>query len=71
MRGNDSLSGKLQPANQVVNVAKLITAYYSDKPDPSIAAQKVAFGTCGHRGSSLKRSFNEDNELAISQAICL
>ena len=66
-----SLAGTLPPANQLVNVAKLITAYYSDKPDPSIAAQKVAFGTSGHRGSSFKRSFNEDHVLAISQAICL
>jgi phosphoglucomutase len=65
------LAGQLPPANQLVNVAKLITAYYSDKPDPSIAAQKVAFGTSGHRGSSFKRSFNEDHVLAISQAICL
>ncbi|MFT5594607.1 MAG: phosphoglucomutase [Oceanicoccus sp.] len=66
-----SLAGQLPPANQLVNVAKLITAYYSDKPDPSMAAQKVAFGTSGHRGSSFKRSFNEDHVLAISQAICL
>ncbi|WP_283787922.1 phosphoglucomutase (alpha-D-glucose-1,6-bisphosphate-dependent) [Bermanella sp. WJH001] len=66
-----SLAGTLPPANQLVNVAKLITAYYSEKPDPSIAAQKVAFGTSGHRGSSFKRSFNEDHVLAISQAICL
>ena len=66
-----SLAGTLPPADQLVNVAKLITAYYSDKPDPSIAAQKVAFGTSGHRGSSFKRSFNEDHVLAISQAICL
>lgn len=66
-----SLAGQLPPANQLVNVAKLITAYYSDKPDPNIASQKVAFGTSGHRGSSFKRSFNEDHVLAISQAICL
>ena len=69
--GIHSLAGQLPPANQLVNVAKLITAYYSDKPDPSIAAQKVAFGTSGHRGSSFKRSFNEYHVLAISQAICL
>ena len=66
-----SLAGQLPPANQLVNLAKLVTAYYSDKPDPSIASQKVAFGTSGHRGSSFKRSFNEDHVLAISQAICL
>ncbi|GAA6135616.1 phosphoglucomutase (alpha-D-glucose-1,6-bisphosphate-dependent) [Oceaniserpentilla sp. 4NH20-0058] len=65
------LAGQLPPADQLVNVAKLITAYYSEKPDPSVAAQRVAFGTSGHRGSSFKNSFNEDHVLAISQAICL
>lgn len=65
------LAGKLAPSDQLVNVSKLITAYFTDKPDPSIAAQRVAFGTSGHRGSSFKRSFNEDHVLAISQAICL
>lgn len=65
------LAGKLAPSDQLVNVSKLITAYFTEKPDPSIAAQRVAFGTSGHRGSSFKRSFNEDHVLAISQAICL
>lgn len=65
------LAGQLPPAEQLVNVAKLITAYYSEKPDPSVPAQRVAFGTSGHRGSSFKNSFNEDHVLAISQAICL
>jgi phosphoglucomutase len=49
----------------------LIAAYYSDVPDPSVPAQRVAFGTSGHRGSSFKRSFNEWHILAIAQAICL
>jgi len=55
----------------LVNVPRLITAYYADVPDPSIPAQRVAFGTSGHRGSSLEKAFNEWHILAISQAICL
>ena len=66
-----SLAGQLPAADQLVNVSKLITAYFSEKPDPSVAAQRVAFGTSGHRGSSLKNSFNENHVLAITQAICL
>jgi phosphoglucomutase len=54
----------------LVNVSKLITAYYTLKPDASIAAQKVAFGTSGHRGSAFATSFNEDHIAAITQAIC-
>src|ERR1700729_3759490 len=54
----------------LVDVPKLITAYYTERPDPSIAAQRVAFGTSGHRGSSFDSSFNEYHVLAISQAIC-
>ena len=53
-----------------VNVPRLISAYYTYKPDPSDPANQVAFGTSGHRGSSLKNSFNEDHILAISQALC-
>jgi len=52
-------------------VPKLITAYYTDVPDPSIPAQRIAFGTSGHRGSSLQKAFNEWHILAITQAICL
>jgi phosphoglucomutase len=64
------LAGKpAQPAT-LVNVPRLITAYYSDTPDPALPAQRVAFGTSGHRGSSLEASFNEWHVLAISQAIC-
>lgn len=55
----------------LVNVPKLITAYYTDVPDPSIPAQRVAFGTSGHRGSALQKAFNEWHILAITQAICL
>ena len=55
----------------LVNIPKLITAYYSDVPDPKVAAQRVAFGTSGHRGSAFTLSFNEWHILAITQAICL
>jgi len=54
-----------------VNVPRLITAYYAERPDPSILEQRVAFGTSGHRGSSLAGGFNEGHVLAITQAICL
>jgi phosphoglucomutase len=55
----------------LVNVARLITAYYTKVPDPAVPAQRVAFGTSGHRGSSFKLAFNEWHILAITQAICL
>ncbi|MEV4224219.1 phosphoglucomutase (alpha-D-glucose-1,6-bisphosphate-dependent) [Nonomuraea sp. NPDC049725] len=58
-----------QPAD-LVDVARLVTAYYTLKPDPGEVAQRVAFGTSGHRGSSLKTAFNEDHILATTQAIC-
>ncbi len=64
------LAGKPAPASLLVDVPRLVTAYYSEHPDPAIAAQRVAFGTSGHRGSALDCSFNEDHLLAISQAIC-
>jgi len=54
----------------LVNVPRLITAYFSNLPDPSVPAQRVAFGTSGHRGSAFENSFNEWHVLAISQAIC-
>jgi len=55
----------------LVNVPKLVTAYYSEVPDPAVPEQRVAFGTSGHRGSAFTKSFNERHVLAISQAICL
>lgn len=64
------LAGKLAPPSILVNIARLITAYYSNLPDAAVAAQRVAFGTSGHRGSSFENSFNEWHVLAISQAIC-
>jgi phosphoglucomutase len=54
----------------LVDVSRLITAYYSERPDPIVPAQRVAFGTSGHRGSSFEGGFNEAHVLAISQAIC-
>ncbi len=65
------LAGKPVDQSQLVDLPRLITAYYSLKPDVSIAAQRVAFGTSGHRGSAFDTAFNEAHILAISQAICL
>ncbi|HEX9511645.1 MAG TPA: phosphoglucomutase (alpha-D-glucose-1,6-bisphosphate-dependent) [Puia sp.] len=65
------LAGKPADPLTLTNIPKLITSYYTGIPDPKIPEQKVAFGTSGHRGSSLKNSFNEAHILAISQAICL
>jgi len=64
------LAGKPAPTSILVDIPKLLAAYADLKPDPSVAAQRVAFGTSGHRGSSFERSFNEWHILAISQAIC-
>jgi len=64
------LAGKPAPPSLLVDVPKLITAYYVEIPDSSIPEQRVAFGTSGHRGSSIKRSFNEWHILATTQAIC-
>jgi len=64
------LAGKPADPSMLVNIPRLITAYYADQPDPEVPAQRVAFGTSGHRGSSLQQSFNEWHVLAISQAIC-
>ncbi len=65
------LAGKPAPAEMLVDVPKLVTAYFSDMPDPAIASQRVSFGTSGHRGSAFDCAFNEAHILAISQAICL
>ncbi len=63
------LAGKPAPRELWVNVPQLISAYYTQQPDPTDAAQGVSFGTSGHRGSSLKNTFNENHILAICQAI--
>jgi phosphoglucomutase len=64
-------AGKPADPSILVNIPRLITAYFSQQPDVSVPAQKVAFGTSGHRGSSLTNSFNEWHILAITQAICM
>lgn len=64
------LAGIPAPKSILVDVPKLLAAYVDLKPDPGVPAQRVAFGTSGHRGSSFERSFNEWHILAISQAIC-
>lgn len=64
------LAGKPAPLAMLVNIPKLVTAYYTDLPDFSVPTQRVAFGTSGHRGSAFEKSFNEGHVLAISQAIC-
>ena len=66
----DPRAGKLAEPSMLVNVPRLITSYYSLHPDPGTKTQRVAFGTSGHRGSSISSSFNEDHILAITQAIC-
>lgn len=66
----DPLAGKLALPAMLANIPKLVTAYYTGRPDFSVPAQRVAFGTSGHRGSSSENSFNEGHVLAISQAIC-
>jgi len=64
------LAGKPAPQELIVNIPKLITAYYTRRPDVSDLSQRVSFGTSGHRGSAFTNSFNEDHILAVSQAIC-
>jgi phosphoglucomutase len=65
------LAGKPAEPEILVNVPRLVTAYYTEQPDPSAPSQRVSFGTSGHRGSSLDKAFNEAHILAMSQAICL
>jgi phosphoglucomutase len=64
-----ALAGKIAPHTYLANIPRLVSAYYTYKPDPGQPAQQVAFGTSGHRGSSLRSSFNEDHILAVCQAI--
>ncbi len=64
------LAGKTVDPSMLVNVPRLVTAYFAGKPDPAVGAQRVAFGTSGHRGSPFNCAFNEGHVLAISQAIC-
>jgi len=65
------LAGKPAPPTLLVDVPRLVSAYYTQRPDPALSSQRVLFGTSGHRGSSLQTAFNEWHILAITQAICL
>jgi phosphoglucomutase len=71
MKNINPLAGKPAPIEMLVDIPKLITAYYSEIPDASIANERVSFGTSGHRGSAFDKMFNEYHILAITQAICL
>src|SRR5205823_13136628 len=64
------LAGKPAPREVLVDVARLRKLYFDERPDPAVPEQRVAFGTSGHRGSSLKRAFNEAHILAVVQATC-
>jgi phosphoglucomutase len=64
------LAGKIADPSMLVNIPRLVTAYFAGTPDPSVPAQRVAFGTSGHRGSAFNNAFNEAHILAVSQAVC-
>ena len=64
-------AGKPAETSMLVNVPRLMTAYYTAIPDPAVPAQRVAFGTSGHRGSAFEHAFNEAHIVAITEAICL
>jgi phosphoglucomutase len=66
----DPRAGKPAELSMLVDVPRLMTAFYTRRPDPSKSGQSVAFGTSGHRGSAFDVAFNEDHILAITQAIC-
>jgi phosphoglucomutase len=65
------LAGKPAPESILVNIPRLVAAYYAGIPDPSVPSQRVAFGTSGHRGSALDTAFNEAHIIAITQSICM
>lgn len=64
-------AGKTAAPEQLTNIPRLITAYFTQQPDPSVRTQRVSFGTSGHRGTAFNGSFNEQHILATTQAICL
>src|SRR4051812_31274289 len=68
--GTSPLAGKPAPKSLLVDVPKLVAAYYDRHPDPAVKGERVAFGTSGHRGTSAAATFNEDHILATTQAIC-
>src|SRR5712691_1173936 len=67
----DPRAGRLAEPAMLANIPRLMTAYYTRPPDPTLREERVAFGTSGHRGSALAGAFNEAHILAITQAICL
>ena len=69
MSGNPRAGQPAQPSD-LVDIAALLVAYHNEHPDPADPAQQVTFGTSGHRGSALRKAFNSDHIVAISQAIC-
>ncbi|WP_454061879.1 phosphoglucomutase (alpha-D-glucose-1,6-bisphosphate-dependent) [Candidatus Nitrospira salsa] len=71
MKNLSPFAGKPTEPSMLANIPRLVTAYYTGRPDHSVPEQRVAFGTSGHRGSSLRLSFNEAHILATTQAICL
>ena len=64
------LAGQPAPPTLLINIPRLVSAYYTQQPDPQVATQAVSFGTSGHRGTAMENSFNEQHILAICQAIC-
>src|SRR5919202_1082870 len=64
------LAGQPPTPSMLADIPRLLTAYYTEKPDPAVADQRVSFGTSGHRGSSLRASFNEAHIIATTEAIC-
>ncbi|MFI5231361.1 MAG: phosphoglucomutase (alpha-D-glucose-1,6-bisphosphate-dependent) [Gemmatimonadales bacterium] len=64
------LAGRPAPVAMLLDVSKLVTAYYAERPNPTVPAERVAFGTSGHRGSAFDRTFNEWHLIAITEAIC-
>jgi phosphoglucomutase len=64
------LAGRLPDPSSLIDLDRLVSAYYEDQPDPSVAEQRVSFGTSGHRGSAPARTFNEAHVLAITEAVC-
>lgn len=66
----DPLAGKPAPRQRLADIPALISAYYALTPDPAVHAQRIIFGTAGHRGSALTKSYNQDHLLAITQAVC-
>ncbi|MCB1545701.1 MAG: phosphoglucomutase, alpha-D-glucose phosphate-specific, partial [Rhodoblastus sp.] len=66
----DPRAGQIADPHHLIDVSRLVTAYFAAKPDPAEPSQRVAFGTSGHRGSAFDTAFNENHILATSQAIC-